>query len=403
MSTHPPAPPAPALDQSSVRARLNHVIFVDDEEDILFIARGIFAAQLPSIHLETFSDPHAALEALRAEPPDLLITDLWMSGISGIELIWQAREIRPSLPVVLVSAFGTAGLREEIARKRSMVFVDKPFTAATLRAAMTRAAADAWAEELGLEDEAAPPGTIDLIQLYALAGATGRLDLAHSSGEAKIWLEHGTIVHAERGQAVGEAAVCAVVEWVGGSPLFHLGETAPRATVRAGWQQALLESCRLLDESHRLDTEPVVEAPAGKPADVETTAAEMPQQKGRQAMANVKETLHKLSEVDGFVGSCVVDSNSGMMLGAEGGGSVNLEVAAAGNTEVVRAKRKTMIALGLKDAIEDILITLGKQYHLIRPLSSKDGLFIYLVLDKSRGNLAMARHQLAAAEGDLVF
>ena len=51
----------------------------------------------------------------------------------------------------------------------------------------------------------------------------------------------------------------------------------------------------------------------------------------------------------------------------------------------MRAKRKTMKALNLKDTIEDILITLGKQYHLIRPLASNDALFIYLVLDKHQG------------------
>ncbi len=78
-------------------------------------------------------------------------------------------------------------------------------------------------------------------------------------------------------------------------------------------------------------------------------------------MANVKESLSLMLQLDGAVGACVVDSNSGMMLGAEGGGGVNLEIAAAGNTEVVRAKRKTMAALKLGDTIEDILITLGKQ------------------------------------------
>ena len=121
-------------------------------------------------------------------------------------------------------------------------------------------------------------------------------------------------------------------------------------------------------------------------------------------MANLKEALHRLSQIEGYIGSCVVDSNSGMMLGADGGGGViNLEVAAAGNTEVVRAKRKTMSSLGLKDTIEDILITLGKQYHLIHPLAQHDALFLYLVLDKARANLAMGRHQLGAVARDLTF
>ena len=118
-------------------------------------------------------------------------------------------------------------------------------------------------------------------------------------------------------------------------------------------------------------------------------------------MSNIKESLAKIMQLDGALGACIVDSNSGMMLGSDGSGPINLEIAAAGNTEVVRAKRKTMKALNLKDNIEDILITLHGQYHLIRPLASNDALFIYLVLDKARGNLAMSRHQLASIEKEL--
>ena len=119
-------------------------------------------------------------------------------------------------------------------------------------------------------------------------------------------------------------------------------------------------------------------------------------------MATAKEALAKLMEIDGIVGACIVDSNSGMMLGSAGGSpTFNLELAAAGNTEVVRSKRKTMKTLNLNDPIEDILITMGRQYHLIRPLRTNDALFIYLALDRSRGNLALARPQLTAAERDL--
>ena len=116
---------------------------------------------------------------------------------------------------------------------------------------------------------------------------------------------------------------------------------------------------------------------------------------------NIKDSLAKLNQIDGFIGAALVDAESGMLLGQEGGGPMNLEVAAAGNTEVVRAKRKTMQNLALKDQIEDMLITLAKQYHLIRPLRARSTLFFYVALDRQRANLAMARIALADVEKEL--
>ena len=119
-------------------------------------------------------------------------------------------------------------------------------------------------------------------------------------------------------------------------------------------------------------------------------------------MANVKASMEEMLTIDGAMCTALVDSESGMILGQAGTG-VDLEVAAAGNTEVVRAKIKTMRALGLNETIEDILITLGRQYHLIRLLHTNEALFLYLVLDKTRSNLAMARHVLADVEKSLVI
>jgi predicted regulator of Ras-like GTPase activity (Roadblock/LC7/MglB family) len=114
-------------------------------------------------------------------------------------------------------------------------------------------------------------------------------------------------------------------------------------------------------------------------------------------MSNVSTTLDDLMRIDGAMAAAVVDSKSGMALGTIGTG-INLEVAAAGNSEVVRSKEKVMANLGLRDKIEDILITLGQQYHLLRPLTTAQNLFIYLVLQRDKANLAMARHKLSEAE-----
>ena len=116
---------------------------------------------------------------------------------------------------------------------------------------------------------------------------------------------------------------------------------------------------------------------------------------------NYDKAVAEMLNVDGALAAAVVDFASGMMLAGGGSPAIDLEIAAAGNTEVVSSKMKTMKMLGLNDAIEDILITLGKQYHLIRPLQKHEGLFLYSVLDKSKSNLALARRSLVDVERNL--
>jgi predicted regulator of Ras-like GTPase activity (Roadblock/LC7/MglB family) len=109
------------------------------------------------------------------------------------------------------------------------------------------------------------------------------------------------------------------------------------------------------------------------------------------------------AEIGGFIGSCLVDSDSGLMLASEGGGKLDMEAAAALNTQVVKAKLQAMEVLGLNDHIDDILITMGKQIHLIRPLEASPTTFLYVALDKKGANLGMARMQVKKIEAGLTM
>jgi hypothetical protein len=124
----------------------------------------------------------------------------------------------------------------------------------------------------------------------------------------------------------------------------------------------------------------------------------------KEARMDIKIALKEAMAIDGAIGVALVDYESGMSLGTLGGSQdLDLELAAAGNTEVVRAKVRTLASLRMDDSIEDILITLGKQYHLIRVLESSAGsLFLYLALDRQRANLALARHSLRRIEQALI-
>jgi hypothetical protein len=119
---------------------------------------------------------------------------------------------------------------------------------------------------------------------------------------------------------------------------------------------------------------------------------------------NLETSLKEAMNIDGSMGIALIDYNSGMPLGTlTSVNDLDLDIIAAGTTDFVRAKMRTLELMRLDEPIEDILVTLTTQYHVIRPVTSRSGkgLFFYLMLDKKRANLALARHRLARIERDL--
>jgi predicted regulator of Ras-like GTPase activity (Roadblock/LC7/MglB family) len=143
--------------------------------------------------------------------------------------------------------------------------------------------------------------------------------------------------------------------------------------------------------------EPEVPTPTVEPQEPQVPEAP------KTITANAADTINSLMSIEGALSACIVDGASGMILAKSSGSSINLDIAAAGVTEVLRAKQKTMKALGLVEQVEDILITLGSQIQILRPTKSRSAMFLYLILDKSRSNLALARMKTADADVALVL
>jgi predicted regulator of Ras-like GTPase activity (Roadblock/LC7/MglB family) len=117
-------------------------------------------------------------------------------------------------------------------------------------------------------------------------------------------------------------------------------------------------------------------------------------------MAESTDALDAVLELEGAIAVAVIDHGSGLVLAERSAGPFDMELAAAVTTEVVKAKLRAIEHLRLDDRIEDILVTLGSQYHLVRLSEREDleGVFHYLVLDRSVGNLALARRALATLD-----
>ncbi|MEM7349286.1 MAG: DUF4388 domain-containing protein [Acidobacteriota bacterium] len=278
-------------------------------------------------------------------------------------------------------------------------------------------------------------GLADLVQIFTNDSATGSLRLRRENDSGEVWFEKGQIVHAVCGDSTGEPAVSELMAWRGGDFDFEPGAEPPDKTIEGTWQDVLLGACQQLDEARHgealaesLETEDPLrpDSVSGEPSrsrqSGSSTASAQPSAnvlQGRwrhrddrdtvseltQANAEaLRRSLRRISQVDGFLAVCVVDRDLGRIVELENRFStLDLRVAAAGTATLVRAELKTLAALGSQGGIEEILITLGQQYHLVRPLSHNQRLLIYLLLDKHRGNLAMARLELSQTEETIVF
>ena len=102
------------------------IIIVDDEPDLLDLLKLILTEKTNHKILTT-SDPRQAIEWCKAYNADLLISDLRMPEMEGIELLKIIKQMDPDLPLILITAFGTIESAVEAMRLKAFDYITKPF------------------------------------------------------------------------------------------------------------------------------------------------------------------------------------------------------------------------------------------------------------------------------------
>lgn len=132
---------------------LKRVLIVDDEESVLFVLNGALARVNDRYHIESHraSTAEEALAKARDVHFDLLITDIRLPGIDGVELTKQIRVLQPEMGVVWITAYGCQKLLEDAAHLGVHKCLDKPLEIAEIRKA-ARAALDDGTQVAGHEE-----------------------------------------------------------------------------------------------------------------------------------------------------------------------------------------------------------------------------------------------------------
>ncbi|MBT9513166.1 MAG: response regulator [Acidovorax sp.] len=121
----PSAPPAPEPPDNTPRKK-HHVMYVDDDQALVFLVQRLLRRR--GYEVSGYTDPHEATAALRAAPQafDLLVTDYNMPGFCGVDLVREARLIRPDLPVALASGYVTAEIEQAALAEGARALIHKP-------------------------------------------------------------------------------------------------------------------------------------------------------------------------------------------------------------------------------------------------------------------------------------
>ena len=112
------------------------VLIVDDEKNILLtLSQSLEVLQLET---DTATNGEDALTKLKEKDFSLILLDLRMPGIDGMEVLRQVREIRPDIRIIMISAYGTIELAVEAMKLGAVDFIQKPFSPEEIRALVSR-------------------------------------------------------------------------------------------------------------------------------------------------------------------------------------------------------------------------------------------------------------------------
>lgn len=228
-----------------MQSRRKRVLVVDDEEDLTWSISKHLAKDVEKYELICVNSGVKALEVLSQLPVDLVISDIRMPEISGLELLTKIKDAYPNTKVVIMTAYGSSEVQDEANKLGCLKYIEKPFEINEIRQLII----GSIQEKKGFEGKISEFQITDLIQMNCLGRMTTALYIEHEGTQGEIYFDEGNIVHAEFENLQGEEAFFEILSWEGGNFSVEREKAPAKETIIKGWQSVLLEGMRRLDEN----------------------------------------------------------------------------------------------------------------------------------------------------------
>ncbi len=362
------------------------VLLVDDEEDIVWgLSRVLSKA---GYEVLTASNGREALELLKSQPVDVIVTDIKMPELSGLELISEAKKLYPQVAVIVMTARGSEEHMRESYDRGAVEYIEKPFDLDHFLELVGKA------QREGFKGVVRDLKLVDILQILALEKSEAEIRVSAPGGSGRIFLADGKVVHSEFEGVEGEEAFFAILKLEGGSFSLRRGSKAPKRTINKDLDTLMLAAVAKMDE------EQAAEAPEGPTIDVDSFSLtemlqlEEPTQEAAPKVEVPDELREKLGEVLREALEGVRAEAEGIWLFGEGGALIARADSEASTPEVWKllSAANAVGETSGKGMLQEVLLAFAGGPVIVRPLSG--GRFGVVLLGKPKANAGLLRVSL---------
>jgi YesN/AraC family two-component response regulator len=223
---------------------LKKVLIVDDEETLTWSMAKSLSKDKDKYEVIIANNGKEALTLLRNNKIDLVISDIRMPDINGLDLLVKIKKDYPDTKVIIMTAYGSSDVQKEANRRGSLYYVEKPFEISDIRKIII----DLIGKKKGFQGKVFGLQLTDIIQMNCLSRVTTALTFTKDSEKGVIYLNEGEIVHAECGEEQGTDAFYKIMSWQEGDFVSNIGIVSPLQTIHKSWEHLLVEAMRKNDD-----------------------------------------------------------------------------------------------------------------------------------------------------------
>src|SRR3989304_7943236 len=198
---------------------LKKVLIVDDEETLTWSMARSLSKDKDNYEVLIANNGREALNFLERNKVDLVITDIRMPDVNGLDLLVKIKKEYPQTKVIIMTAYGSSDVQKEANQRGSLYYVEKPFEISDIRKIII----DLIGKKKGFRGKVFGLQLTDIIQMNCLSRVTTALTFTKDGEKGVIYLDEGEIVHAECGEERGTDAFYKILSWQEGEFVSNIG------------------------------------------------------------------------------------------------------------------------------------------------------------------------------------